>query len=116
MSDCVNLLQRFGKRYKIAFDPVYDPKHRPREKLDPWMAVVLCERGEIGQGVLWLAHALETLPPGEETLDKLIRRNLSAWGPRLNTLSMQFQAAGQVVGFSADGATAMAAPGFQESQ
>ena len=44
---CVNLMARFGDRYKIGFDPCYDPKHRPREKYDSWMMVVLCERGAI---------------------------------------------------------------------
>jgi hypothetical protein len=44
---CINLLARFGDRYRIGWDPAYDPKHRPKDKLDPWMMLVLCERGEI---------------------------------------------------------------------
>ena len=44
---CINLAERFGDRYRISFDPAYDPKHRPREKLDPWYMVIPCERGEI---------------------------------------------------------------------
>lgn len=45
--DCVNLFERFGKRYRIAFDPAYSAKHRQRENLDPWMMVIPCRRGEI---------------------------------------------------------------------
>jgi len=44
---CVNLMQWYSKRFKIGWDPAYDPKHRPADKLDPWYMVVLCERGEI---------------------------------------------------------------------
>ena len=44
---CINLTERFGARYRIAFDPAYDPKHRPRDKLDPWYMVIPCQRGEI---------------------------------------------------------------------
>ena len=44
---CINLLSSFGDRFKIGWDPAYDPKHRPKDKLDPWMMLVLCERGEI---------------------------------------------------------------------
>lgn len=46
-STCINLLDRFGDRYRITFDPAYDAKHRPREKLDPWMMVIPCRVGEI---------------------------------------------------------------------
>ncbi|MBN1851263.1 MAG: hypothetical protein JW829_01010 [Pirellulales bacterium] len=45
--DCVNLLERFGDRYKIAFDECYDPKHRPRESLDPWFMRIPCKIGHI---------------------------------------------------------------------
>ena len=44
---CINLKDRFGDQYRIGFDPAYDPKHRPREKLDPWYMMVLCQRGVI---------------------------------------------------------------------
>ena len=45
--ECVNLMERFGEQYKITFDPAYDPKHRPRELLDPWMMTVACRPGVI---------------------------------------------------------------------
>jgi hypothetical protein len=44
---CINLRERFGRRYKIGWDTAYDPKHRPKDKLDPWMMLILCQRGEI---------------------------------------------------------------------
>jgi len=47
MSECVNLRDRFGKTYRISFDPAYDPKHVPRDKLDPWMMQIPCECGVI---------------------------------------------------------------------
>ena len=47
MFECPNLMQRFGKRFKITFDPCYDPKHRPKDKLDPWMMHLPCELGVI---------------------------------------------------------------------
>jgi hypothetical protein len=38
MSDeCVNLRELFGDRFKITYDPAYDPFKVPRDKLDPWM-------------------------------------------------------------------------------
>ena len=46
-STCINLRDHFGDRYRIGWDPAYDPKHRPKDKLDPWMMLVLCKRGEI---------------------------------------------------------------------
>lgn len=44
---CINLLQRFGARYRIGFDPAYDAKHRSRAVLDPWYMTILCKYGEI---------------------------------------------------------------------
>jgi hypothetical protein len=45
--ECVNLREQFGYQYRITFDPAYDPRHRPKDKLDPWMMRILCERGVI---------------------------------------------------------------------
>ena len=45
--DCVNLRERFGKRYRITFDPSYSSFNVPGEKLDPWMMVIRCRSGEI---------------------------------------------------------------------
>ena len=44
---CINLMERFGKRYRIEFDPAYSAKNRPRDSLDPWMMLIPCQRGVI---------------------------------------------------------------------
>jgi hypothetical protein len=52
---CPNLLELAGGRYKVTFDPAYDPYHVPRDKLDRWMMRWPCAHGEIypwGDGVL----------------------------------------------------------------
>ena len=43
MSECINLLEEFGRRFRVGFDPAYDPRNRPTDKLDPW-AMVLASR------------------------------------------------------------------------
>ncbi|MFV0443341.1 MAG: hypothetical protein ACK5Q5_07200 [Planctomycetaceae bacterium] len=45
--NCINLRNRFGDRYRISFDPAYDPRHRPKKCLDPWMMILPCRYGEI---------------------------------------------------------------------
>lgn len=45
--NCVNLKERFGKRFKITFDECYDPRNRPKDSLDPWMMQIPCLRGII---------------------------------------------------------------------
>jgi hypothetical protein len=47
ISICPNLLQLVGDRYRVSFDPAYDPFRVPRDKLDPWMMVLRGHRGEI---------------------------------------------------------------------
>lgn len=47
MTEPINLKERFGKRYRIAFDGAYDPRNRPKDKLDPWAMEIPCERGTI---------------------------------------------------------------------
>lgn len=47
MAACINLRDRFGDRYRIAFEPCYRHKGVPREKLDPCMMVIPCRAGEI---------------------------------------------------------------------
>jgi hypothetical protein len=44
---CINLLERFGKDYKITFDPAYDSGHVPRRCLGPWLLQLPCR----GKGV-----------------------------------------------------------------
>lgn len=47
MTEPINLMERYGKRYRIGFDPAYDPKGRPRDKLDPWYMELPGQRGTI---------------------------------------------------------------------
>jgi hypothetical protein len=44
---CINLRERFGAEYRIAFDPAYDPFNVPRDRLDPWMMTIPCHKGVI---------------------------------------------------------------------
>jgi len=47
MAECVNLGKRFCKRYRISFDPAYDPRHRSKGKRDPWMMILETRSGAI---------------------------------------------------------------------
>lgn len=47
MSECPNLREIYGKRYKITFDEGYNPRNVPRNNLDPWMMQIPCQRGLI---------------------------------------------------------------------
>ena len=47
LATCINLLERFGTRFRITFDEAYDPAHRQRENLDPWAMQIPCRRGVI---------------------------------------------------------------------
>src|SRR5262245_28284524 len=44
---CLNLWERFGREYRIGFDPAYDHRNVPRDKLDPWMMTIPCHKGVI---------------------------------------------------------------------
>src|SRR5262249_50091862 len=50
--------------------------------------IALCEAGDGGQGLLWLARALELAPPDADDLHRVIRANLGAWRHRINPLTM----------------------------
>ncbi|WP_146372621.1 hypothetical protein [Symmachiella macrocystis] len=47
MSDCVGLMEQYGERYRVTFDPVIDPHGRQRDKIDPILQVLKCRFGEI---------------------------------------------------------------------
>lgn len=49
---CINLVDLFGDRYRITFDPAYNARHVPRAKLDPWMIQIPCQ----GRGVTIYPH------------------------------------------------------------
>ncbi len=44
---CPNLKALFGDCYRIGFDPSYDPKGVPRDKLNPWAMTLPCRLGTI---------------------------------------------------------------------
>ena len=47
---CPNLWELYGKRYKISFDPAYNPGSVPWENRDPWYMTI---RGRLGAIVPW---------------------------------------------------------------
>jgi hypothetical protein len=54
---CVNLLEAFGKDYKVTFDPAYDRRLVPRRCLGPWMMQLPCR----GKGVCIYPHGGDRL-------------------------------------------------------
>jgi WD40 repeat protein len=52
--------------------------------------LMLCQQGEIGHGLLWLARSLEIAPADATDLHWVIRANLGQWASRLHTLRSQF--------------------------
>ena len=65
----------------------------------------LCERGNSGEGVLWLTLSLELVPPDAQDLYQRIRENLERWQQPVHCLRQVFQHGGRVnaVAFSPDG-------------
>jgi hypothetical protein len=43
--NCVNLRKTLGKKWRITWDPAYNPRHVARESLDPWMMQIPCRGG-----------------------------------------------------------------------
>jgi WD40 repeat protein/serine/threonine protein kinase len=69
--------------------------------------LVLCEKGEVAQGMLLLARSLELAPEDAEDLEQAIRINLTGWRQQVHSLKEVLPHQGKVlaVGFSADGNT-----------
>ncbi|HEY7308011.1 MAG TPA: tetratricopeptide repeat protein [Gemmataceae bacterium] len=67
----------------------------------------LCEKGEVGLGLLWLARSLESAPAEAADLQRAIRRNLAAWPNQTGVLHTVLHPQGHVqrVAFRADGKT-----------
>ena len=67
-------------------------------------AQLLCERGEIGSGMLWLAHSLQVAPADSADLHQAARANLTAWRPHLHSLRAVLRHKSEVkaVAFSPD--------------
>lgn len=47
MMICVNLRERFGSKYRIAFDEAYDARGKRGDNIDPWYMELPCRRGTI---------------------------------------------------------------------
>ncbi|MHC4543178.1 MAG: protein kinase domain-containing protein [Planctomycetota bacterium] len=74
-------------------------------------AQALCEQGEVGRGMLWLADSLKIAPEGSNDLDRAVRTSLAAWHGRLHSLRAAVQHPDQInaVTFSSDGSRILAA-------
>jgi len=45
---CVNLRERYGRRYRVTYEPSYHPEHGPNARIhDPWLMIVPCRFGHI---------------------------------------------------------------------
>jgi WD40 repeat protein/serine/threonine protein kinase len=75
--------------------------------------VALCEGGECGPGLLWVARALETAPDDEVELNRSARLVLGGWGRQLRLPLAVFPQSGEVeaAALSPDGSTLAAAVG-----
>jgi WD40 repeat protein/serine/threonine protein kinase len=69
----------------------------------------LCEQGNVGPGLLWLARGLEVAPDGATELRRTLRTNLAAWRRWVSPLRAHLPHGDRVlaVGFSPDGKTAV---------
>jgi WD40 repeat protein len=86
---------------KLADDRRLEAQRRStRLALDRGLA--LCQQGEVGQGMLWLARTLELAPPEEADLVRVARTNLSGWRRRLAPLQAILQHGGEVAALSPD--------------
>ena len=74
-------------------------------------ALSICAQGDVGRGMLRLAEALETAPPGADDLKRAVRANLVAWSRHQTRLTNLLRHSDRVpfVAFSPDGRTAVTA-------
>jgi len=54
-------------------------------------AQALCEQGEVGRGMLWLADSLKIAPDRSNDLDRAVRTSLAAWHGQLHSLRTMVQ-------------------------
>ena len=74
-------------------------------------AQALCEQGEVGRGMLWLADSLKIATEGSSDLDRAVRTSLAAWCGQLHSLRAVVKYPDQInaVTFSPDGSRILAA-------
>lgn len=67
--------------------------------------LALCEKGEAGQGMLWMARGLEMAPDDAVAIRRLIEGNLAGWQKQVHPLKSVFELRSHVsaVAFSPDG-------------
>jgi WD40 repeat protein/serine/threonine protein kinase len=64
-----------------------------------------CERGHVGEGLLWMARGLAVAPRGDRDLQNCLRANLAGWRSQLHTVRRKFAHQSEVsaVAVSPDG-------------
>lgn len=71
-AECINLKQRFGKRFKVDYEESYFAERSIRSVEDPWLMVMPCRAGHIFPwGGTRLAFAVDT---GHTQLAGIMRR------------------------------------------
>ena len=46
--DCVNLKERFGRKYRVTYEESYYAQYGPYARADdPWLQIIPCQRGHI---------------------------------------------------------------------
>jgi hypothetical protein len=71
----------------------------------------LCDRGDVGRGMLWMARALQISHADADPLQRVIRANLAAWSCRVTSLVAVLEHGGPVraLAISPDGNTLLTA-------
>ena len=74
-------------------------------------AQALCEQGQVGRGMLWLAHSLEIAPEESRDLRQAVRKSLAAWHGQLHSLTTMVKYPDRIstVTFSPDGSRILVA-------
>jgi WD40 repeat protein len=98
--------ERLGEEKRRAEDALegFHQQRRLSAGLALDRGLALCEQGDAGRGLLWLARALELAPDDAGDLQWIIRTNLSAWRSQVVGLKgFQHQTWTRSVAFSPDG-------------
>jgi WD40 repeat protein/serine/threonine protein kinase len=92
-------------RYRSEHERALGDVKRSLARLAIERAGRLFERGLHGDGMLWLARALENLPPDSPELDRAVRTSLGGWhaGARAVERCLSHRDAVHAVAFSPDG-------------
>jgi eukaryotic-like serine/threonine-protein kinase len=92
-------------RYRAEHERALGHAKRSLARLAIERAGRLFERGLIGEGMLWLARALENVPPDSPELDRAVRAGLGGWhaGAKLVERTLSHRDAVHALAFSPDG-------------